>query len=92
MKLIFLSVLILAFLSGFFLNRFVFTGKAISEENFSDDYSWTKAICNAENECVDVYIECRNGKAEKIELASGLVIHDLNWTDPRGNFSDELCK
>jgi len=82
-------LMILAFLLGLFLNKIVFTGKVVETEENLEKHTLTKAICNSENECIDVLITCENGKVVKIEPVSELVKHSEDWNDLR-NPSD-LC-
>ena len=75
------------------------TGKTITETNIDKfnvlylNYSWTTAICNDKNECIDVHVVCRNGKVESLEPVSELVKYGEDWKDPRieSNFSKKLC-
>ena len=88
---IIILLIVLAFVFGFLFNNFItngnLTGKVIQE----DKYSWTKAICNQNNECVDVLIYCENSNVAKIEPSSDYIVkHSENWTDPR-NDSEKLC-
>jgi hypothetical protein len=85
------GLLLIGGLLGFFVNRFALTGNAISDTTQSGNYSWTKAICNSGNECIDAVISCSNGKVVKIEPLLYKVNQGENWTDPRQNL-DEFCK
>lgn len=88
-KIILLIILmfILGIVIGFFISRVNLTGNVIKEEN----YSWTKAICNSQNQCIDVLITCIDGKVVSIEPASELLDYDIGWNDPRENSSNKLC-
>ena len=89
-KLIIVLILILlAFVIGILLGRGIFTARVVEDINSS--YSWTKAICNAEHECLDVSITCENGKALKIEPVSGFIEHNSSWEDPRGELAGKIC-
>ena len=81
------TLLALFFTFGYFANRGL-TGGVVQELN---EYSWTKALCNLDNECIDVVIYCKDGNAVRIEPLLYGVQHPANWSDPRGNFSDVLC-
>ena len=86
-KIILVAVLIiLAFLAGLFLDRFVLTGQAVQGEK----YTWTTAICNSQNECIDVLVECENGNVVSIEPVSDLKKFEDDWEDIRGGVG-ELC-
>ena len=79
-------LIILAFLAGLFLDRFVLTGQAVQGES----YTWTTAICNSRNECIDVLVECENGNVVSIEPVSDLKKFTDEWEDIRGEAGD-LC-
>jgi len=83
--------MVLAFLLGLFFNKFVFTGKAVQEISYLGKSSWTKALCNSENECMDVLITCEQGRVIDIEPASEIKKYPDNWQDIRGNLSENLC-
>lgn len=85
---IFILIVIMAFLLGLFLSNMVFTGKTITEDEQKnlEEYTWTKAICNSKNECIDVLITCENNQVKKIEPISKLMkIENLDYN------SGELC-
>lgn len=83
-------ILILIFLIGLtiglLLNRFSLTGKAA--EGLDEDYTYTRAICDKNNSCIDVLIVCSNGKVSKLEPSSNLIKLESDWEDNR---SRELC-
>ena len=79
MRYLILAIVILSFVFGLLLGNIVLTGMAVSEE----EYSWTRAICNSDNECIDVLIECNKGNVVNITPLSGFVYHEDNWRDPR---------
>jgi len=83
-------LIVLAFFAGFFVNRFSsgISGSVIYE---TGNYTWTKAVCNSENWCMDVVISCADGNVVGIEPVDSLVKHGENWTDIRGNSSDIYC-
>jgi len=87
-----IGLIVLSFLAGFFINKISFTGRVVQEQEIKPDfYYWTKAICNSDNECIDVKVVCENGIAKSVEPVSPLIQHDANWQDPRGNLSEQLC-
>ena len=67
------------------------TGEVVSVEN---SYSWTRALCNSDSECVDVVISCSNGEVEGIEFIGDVKDYSnlSDWTDPRGDDFDKLCE
>lgn len=87
-------LLILAFLLGMFFNRIVFTGRVVEdvEKTGNGKYSWTKAICNNEKECIDVLIKCEDRKVVGIEPVSKFIENPENWIDPRGNAINDFCE
>ncbi len=94
-------LIILAFISGIIINRLIFTGKVIekltdietqNKVTIPNRYTWTRAICNEKNGCVDVEITCRNGKVESINLLSNILQNPGYWEDPRNINASNLCK
>lgn len=45
--------------------------------------TWTKAICNEENYCIDVQITCENNKIVDIKPTGEGVYLPEDWEDPR---------
>lgn len=84
--LVILAIIALAFVAGYAEN--FFSGEAIYESKLSN-YSYTKAICNSKNNCIDVLIECKDGKVTYIEPLSDIVKLHENWKDDRED--KELC-
>jgi len=64
------------------------TGNVVSE---SESYAWTKAVCNSDNMCLDIEVQCENGNVVGIEPLEGMIYHEEGWVDPRGNSSLEFC-
>ena len=81
-----IGLIVLGLIIGIYIDELNFTGKAIVENK----YSWTKAICNDNNECIDIRIECENGDVKSIRPISDLKKFELNWSDPRLD-DRELC-
>jgi len=73
-------LIIIAFLAGLFFNRLFITGKTI--ESFGEE-TQTRAVCNSNNECIDVLIYLRNHEIERIEPVSRVVRFPENWNDGR---------
>lgn len=44
---------------------------------------FTKAICNEDNYCVDVLVECENGEIKNITPAIKGIQFPKEWRDPR---------
>jgi hypothetical protein len=88
-------LLVSLFFLGITSGKFVLTGRAVEEQGDKpkglENYSWTKAICNKNNECVDVLITCERGEVASIEMVSKVVEHPPEWSDSRGNLSEKLC-
>ena len=82
-----LLLIVLAFFVGLFISKISFTGNVVQDNS----YSWTKALCNSDNECMDVEITCNNGQVSSIVPISKLVVHSDDWKDPRGSLADKLC-
>lgn len=64
------------------------TGNAVDGE--SENYTWTTAICNSNNECMDVLVECSNGEVVSLSPITNLTSFGRDWND----FRDKLgyCK
>jgi len=90
MILIVASLIILSFFFGFIFSKISFTGRVVQEQELGKSYTWTKAICNSNNECFDVKIVCEDGNAVSIVPVSRVVQHSSDWEDPRDD-SEKLC-
>ncbi len=66
-----IGIFILGLLVGIGISKIEFgvTGKAI--ENVGN-YTYTRAICSADNRCIDVFVSCSEGKAIEIRPVSEL--------------------
>ena len=66
---------------GMFVDNLVLIGNVVRE--IDSDYSWTSAICDENNNCLDVLIRCSGGKVVDLKPITGLVDHPEDWIDPR---------
>ena len=57
------------------------TGNSI----FSDNYSYTKAICNETNYCADYEITCENNQVVQKTFTGKAIQYTDSWQDPRDN-------
>lgn len=80
-------VFVVGLVVGLLLDRFVFTGEVVS---VGRDYSYTTAICGADNECVDVLVDCSHGGVVGLEPVSDLIDFGEDWEDFRDS-SAEFC-
>jgi hypothetical protein len=80
-------VFIFGILIGILLNDFSMSGRVVSD--FDNKYSWTRAICNSENECIDVVIDCKDGKVVNITPIFYRIRHGEDWEDFR---EDDFCR
>ncbi len=72
----------------FFVGNFTETGKIIKTEQ----YTYTKAICNESNFCQDYLITCDNKNiTKKIPITGAITQHADDWTDPRTDNLEEDC-
>lgn len=62
-----LIVFILGIGLGFGISKMSLTGNVVSQE----EYSYTRAVCTA-NKCVDVLVDCENGKVISLKPMSEL--------------------
>jgi hypothetical protein len=68
-KIILFGVLIASsILLGFILGRGGLTGRVI--EDFPENFSYTFALCNEEESCVDVFVECDGKVVSSISFVS----------------------
>ncbi len=78
------GVLIGFSLAGFF-DEVSLTGRAVEESDLN--YTYTKAICNSENRCIDVLVECEGGKVKSLEPVSSLRFFGDKFEDFREDIS-----
>jgi hypothetical protein len=71
-----------AFGGGFLLGQNAVTGQVI-EESRGKTYSWTTAICNDDHQCIDVLVQCVDGKVDSMTPVSNLTSFSETWEDPR---------
>jgi len=76
-----LVILVSAILALVF-NPYNIVGAVIGYETVSNNYSFTKAICDDEY-CQDYEIVCENGSLVSQEPVTGLVPISDTWEDPR---------
>ncbi len=81
-------ILFLTIAGGLYLSYLLssITVKAVSnteEQNISNNYSYTTAICNSKKECIDVLITCKNNSVIKMEPVSELLQLPSGWEDQR---------
>jgi len=86
------AFLIIGFLLGFFLSNSqlpepTLTGQAISD----NEYTYTTAICNNDNECIDILVECDNGNVISLTPTSNLLDLGSDFEDFRDP-KDEFCE
>ena len=59
----------------------------------SDKYNYTKAICNENNFCQDYIITCEGNSLVDLSPITGATIqHAPNWSDPRGEQTNNYCE
>jgi len=79
-------ILAAALMLFLFLNSadFSFTGNFVSaSEDANNSYSYTKAICDANNYCEDYEIACKNGELLKFIPTGYAAQFPSDWKDPR---------
>lgn len=83
-------LIVIALFIGILVGRYVLdsdsgvTGNVVLNER--KNYTWTTAICDDEsNKCIDVLIECVDGKVMSIKPVSNLTEFSDKWSDPRVN-------
>jgi len=65
-----LAAFILSILVSFTITKLTPTGQVIEEPQ--NDYTYTRAICNENNECIDVLVECKDGSVLSLKPISEL--------------------
>lgn len=92
-----LGLIFTSFIAGFMVGNgsmknisgFSVTGKVVAEND--ENYSRTRAICNENNQCIDVLIKCENGKVLDIIPVSPTRYYPADWKDPRNNNQTSYC-
>ncbi len=69
-----------AFGGGYLLGQGKVTGSVVAS---SKTYSWTTAICNERNQCIDVLVQCAGGNVVSLTPVSNLTFFSDAWEDPR---------
>jgi len=84
-------LILFALVIFFILNYSSITGKSISP---TDQYTFTKAICNETNFCQDYEITCKQNKTIKmIPITGAFVQHNPDWEDSRTKQETEnICQ
>jgi uncharacterized membrane protein YqgA involved in biofilm formation len=87
-EILFAIIILLAFVLGMLVGNIVFTGKTI--EDFSQNYSYSTAICNSEKQCIDILVFCAENEVVNLEPVTELRdFSDLeNWQE---NSSVSFC-
>jgi hypothetical protein len=69
------------------ITTYVLTGQVVS-----DKYNYTKAICDENNFCQDYLITCEGNDLADISPITGATIQQSSdWTDPRGEQTNNYC-
>lgn len=86
-KMMKIAIIILIILALASIITYNLTGQVVS-----DKYNYTKAICNDNNFCQDYIVTCEGKELIDLSPISGAVIqHSSNWSDPRGEQTDNYC-
>ena len=82
---IILAIIILAFVSGILFNSIYngITGRAVDSEKMLSRYSYTRAICTDENECMDVFVVCEGNILIELTPISDIRKLPDSWQDLR---------
>jgi len=85
---IILAIIVLVFIAlGFVFGNHQWVGnviKGFADEEESNKYSFTKAICDETNYCQDYKIECDGNKTITSKPITGAAVQQLDdWQDPR---------
>jgi len=78
-------LIIVVFIIGMLIGKYAFSVDSTVTGNVVSDnvYSWTTAICDDENRCIDVLIECENGNVKNMKPVGNVNEYSDNWTDRR---------
>ena len=79
--LLIVGIFIVGIVVGLLVDRFVLVGEVVRE--VIEGYTYTTAICNSGNECIDVLVECEGGGVKSLEPVSSLMEFGEEWVDPR---------
>ena len=58
------------------------TGNVVDQVS-EKTYSWTTAVCNDQHQCIDMLIQCEQGKVVSMVPVSNLTQFSEVWNDPR---------
>ena len=93
--------LALAFTLGLYVNEIKtftigsVTGLAVAEvsnENTTQLYAWTTALCGTDDRCIDVLVHCNGTQILNLTPISAAIWHSEEWQDPRGGNPEALCR
>jgi len=86
-------IIIIAIILTLIIFTFIFknqiTGSTI--QDFNDSYTYTKAICNNSNYCIESEITCENNSVVNVKPLTKDAQFSENWTDPRPKDQEQLC-
>tara|TARA_Y100000310_G_C20701159_1_gene829997 strand:+ start:329 stop:619 length:291 start_codon:yes stop_codon:yes gene_type:complete len=85
------GLVIIAFLFGLTFDKSALTGNVVRDE-LSMNYTYTRAICNEDNKCIDVLIECGNGEVQSLEPISDLRFFGSKYEDFSRKEIDDFCE
>lgn len=85
--LLILAAFILGILVSLTITKLTPTGQVIEEPQ--NDYTYTRAICNENNECIDVLVECQNSKVSSLKPVSEL--KDFSTIEIQQLDTNEFC-
>ena len=77
---------LLLFALGFSCAWLVFSSSAtgnVVADTHSGTYTWTTAVCNDRQQCIDVRVTCEDGMVTSLTPVSDLHQFSEVWEDPR---------
>jgi len=93
-----ITVFLLAFMVILLISMPFITGMHSYSSNLNQneaiwaESTWTKAVCNEENYCLDVLVTCKQGKVVNVKPIGKGVQFSKEWRDPRTEeFKAEWC-
>jgi hypothetical protein len=78
-----LAILLISFVIGFSIGFLISNPTITGQSIFNNKYTYTTAICDQENKCIDVLIKCENNQVTELTPITNLIDLGSDWKDFR---------